>query len=640
MRFALLPCKKITSLSAFRFRIALVGPCFAIVHWAYIYFTDHAVSWQLPVSSIMVSLICRPPSFDPSPGWPVRWFLGLLLSVMLTSIHPASGRPSTVEPSTLPLRYLLSELFSWEQKRNALRAIARELSPSAGPSEATLQLPIFFYCFLNTQTQGAVPPMLFSTRDSDWLPSSSHWLLRPIYGKSITIRSVPLQAVNRYWRKFLEDTSQTIHPPLRLPAEIILISVWKSFWALPLPQAVITPWWRLLHNSIGVASKIFRWNPISFPSPLYRFCTGAEDTFHFVVGCPTKWLLWSAALAEMNLASCFKTSENVWTALVTFQVTTDSLQIDTTTMCQLGFILLLYGNNTSLPTEIFDDLEYSRKNTLKTKLKQFAKEANKYGEGRWTQSGTVNKIYLLELKKHQVDAAQTITAFTKGAGRLWTAGRAATDIYQGFHHDIENSRSEEMRHILEKIRCLAVYSLGTGKELGKYGKDLAAKALKQPESLKNLEDEDEDGKDYFFSSNVVEKIQQAGLEETIIKGITQPKFWGFNKNGSTRRGRKLYGNKESFFGRDRGRGVYRSQATTKSKSFLLEHNKIGGITCFTIAVGTIGCHRICFKHSNVPNVATIFQDCLLSLTDSSSSVLSSIGSDSSDIYDREINNTK
>ena len=182
--------------------------------------------------------------------------------------------------------------------------------------------------------------MLFSTRDSDWLPSSSHWLLRPIYGKSITIRSVPLQAVRRYWRKFLEDTSQTIHPPLRLPAEIILTSVWKPFWALPLPQAVITPWWRLLHNSIGVASKIFRWNPISFPSPLCRFYTGVEDTFHFVVGCPTKWLLWSAALAEMNLASCFKTSENVWTALVTFQVTTDSLHIDTTTMCQLGFILL------------------------------------------------------------------------------------------------------------------------------------------------------------------------------------------------------------------------------------------------------------------------------------------------------------
>jgi hypothetical protein len=119
-----------------------------------------------------------------------------------------------------------------------------------------------------------------------------------------------------------------------------------------------------------------------------------------------------------------------------------------------------------------------------------------------------------------VDATQTITAFTKGADRLWTAGRAATDIYQGFHHDIENGRSEEMCHILEKIRCFAVYSLGTGKELGKYGKDLAAKALKQPESLKHLEDEDEDGKDYFFSSNIVEKIQQAGFEETIIKGIT------------------------------------------------------------------------------------------------------------------------
>ncbi|KAG1148943.1 hypothetical protein G6F37_004082 [Rhizopus arrhizus] len=325
-----------------------------------------------------------------------------------------------MKPSTLPLRYLLSDLLSWEPKRNALRAIARKFFPSVGPSEATLQLPTFICCFLNTPTQEANTPVLFSTRDTDWLPLSSHWLLRPRYGKSVAIRSVPLQAVRCYWHKFLEDTSQTILPPLRLPAEIILTSVWKPFWALPLPQAVITPWWRLLHNSIGVASKVFRWNLISFPSPLCRFCTEVEDTFHFVVVYPTNWLLWSAALAEMNLASCFKTSEN------------------------------------------------------------------------------------------QVDATQTITAFTKGADRLWTADRAATDIYQGFHHDIENGGSEEICHILEKIRRLAVYSLGKGKELGKDDKDLAIKALKQPESLKHLEDED--GKDYFFSPVIVEKIQQAGFE--------------------------------------------------------------------------------------------------------------------------------
>ncbi|KAG1041327.1 hypothetical protein G6F43_012107 [Rhizopus delemar] len=177
----------------------------------------------------------------------------------------------------------------------------------------------------------------------------------------------------------------------------------------------------------------------------------------------------------------------------------------------------------SLPTEILDDLEYSPKNTLKTKLKQFAKETNKYEGGKWTQSGMVNKIYLPELKKYQVDANQTITAFTKGANRLRTAGRAATDIYQEFYHVIENGGSEEeMYHILEKIRRLAVYSFGTGK-------DLATKALRLPESLKYLEDEDEDedGKDYFFSPDIVEKIQQTRFEETVIKGATQLKFGGF-----------------------------------------------------------------------------------------------------------------
>jgi 3-methyladenine DNA glycosylase AlkC len=60
-------------------------------------------------------------------------------------------------------------------------------------------------------------------------------------------------------------------------------------------------------------------------------------------------------------------------------------------------------------------LEYSPKNTLKIKLQQFTKETNKYEEVKWTQSGTVNKIYLPELKKYQEDAIQTITAFSKSS---------------------------------------------------------------------------------------------------------------------------------------------------------------------------------------------------------------------------------
>ncbi|KAG0738323.1 hypothetical protein G6F57_011829 [Rhizopus arrhizus] len=93
-----------------------------------------------------------------------------------------------------------------------------------------------------------------------------------------------------------------------------------------------------------------------------------------------------------------------------------------------------------------------------------------------------------------------------------------------------------MRHILEKIRRLAVYSLGTGKELDKDGKGLVTKALRLPESLKYLEDKD--GKDDCFSPDRVEKIQQTRFEETVVKGANQPKFGGFNKNRNTRRGRK------------------------------------------------------------------------------------------------------
>jgi hypothetical protein len=92
-----------------------------------------------------------------------------------------------------------------------------------------------------------------------------------------------------------------------------------------------------------------------------------------------------------------------------------------------------------------------------------------------------------------------------------------------------------MRHTLEKIRRLAVYSFGTGKELDKDGKGLVTKAIRLPESLKYLEDKD--GKDNFFSPDSVEKIHQTRFEETVVKRANQPKFGSFNKNGNIRRGR-------------------------------------------------------------------------------------------------------
>ncbi|PHZ13152.1 uncharacterized protein RHIMIDRAFT_313120 [Rhizopus microsporus ATCC 52813] len=215
--------------------------------------------------------------------------------------------------------------------------------------------------------------------------------------------------------------------------------------------------------------------------------------------------------------------------------------------------------------EIFDDLETTSKTVLRNKLKKSAKDTYKYDGGKWTQSGTVNKVYLPELKKYQVDAAQTTTAITKGADRLRTAGRATTEIYQEFQHLIEIGGTEDdMRNILERIRRLAVYQFGTGKELDKDAKDtkdLTTKALRLPESLKYLEDDDDEGKDYFFSSEVIEKTQQTRFEESVINQASQRKYGGFGKNKFTRGGRQPNGNRGSFFGRGRSRDWQRSHTT-------------------------------------------------------------------------------
>ncbi|KAG1135850.1 hypothetical protein G6F37_012458 [Rhizopus arrhizus] len=72
-----------------------------------------------------------------------------------------------------------------------------------------------------------------------------------------------------------------------------------------------------------------------------------------------------------------------------------------------------------------------------------------------------------------------------------------------------------MRHILEEIRRLAVYSFGTDKELDKDGNGLVTKALRLPESLKYLEDKDD-----FFSPDSVEKISRQDLRKLLLKEQT------------------------------------------------------------------------------------------------------------------------
>ncbi|KAG1466193.1 hypothetical protein G6F56_004734 [Rhizopus delemar] len=125
---------------------------------------------------------------------------------------------------------------------------------------------------------------------------------------------------------------------------------------------------------------------------------------------------------------------------------------------------------------------------------------------RTNSKRTFNKVYLPELKKFQVDAAQTVSAIGKGADRLRTAGRGAAEIFLDFQFIIKEGGSEEdMEAILEKPKRMAVYSFATGKELDQDAKELSTRALRLLESLRYLEDDKEDDKDLLFSSDVAEK---------------------------------------------------------------------------------------------------------------------------------------
>ncbi|RCI06232.1 hypothetical protein CU098_013751 [Rhizopus stolonifer] len=206
-----------------------------------------------------------------------------------------------------------------------------------------------------------------------------------------------------------------------------------------------------------------------------------------------------------------------------------------------------------LPEEINDELENSSKIELKNKLKK---------DNQQNLSP--------ELKKFQVDAAQTVSAIGKGADRLRTAGRGAAEIFLDFQFIIKEGGSEEdMEAVLEKLKRLAVYSFATGKELDQDAKELSTRALRLPESLRYLEDDNEDDKDLFFSSDVVEKIQRTRFDEVMLKGAQQ-QYGGFQKSRgnqykSTYRGRGGYSNgRGNFFGRGRSKGSPFNQQSNDS----------------------------------------------------------------------------
>jgi hypothetical protein len=185
-----------------------------------------------------------------------------------------------------------------------------------------------------------------------------------------------------------------------------------------------------------------------------------------------------------------------------------------------------------LPEEILEDLEDSSKAQLNTNLKKFQRKAIHYEGGRWFKSGAINKIFIQDLKKTNLNVFTVADYKYKDAERHRTAGKAAAEIYQDLKACVEGIGQEgPLQDILEKVKRLSVYGYASSKIIDAEAKHISTKALKLPASVKFLEDGDKDEKGLSFDEETVERIQQARYEEAILRRATAPQRNQFRGRG-------------------------------------------------------------------------------------------------------------
>jgi hypothetical protein len=240
-------------------------------------------------------------------------------------------------PTTVPMRYLISDIHNWSQtslclykktcldsRSSKLKSVYREMYPSIGGEyAATLSLPTAIKNvvkplpsrFLSTSELEAA----YSADVSAWTPCCSHWLVTTGFNGSCSVVKLSLGDLRRYWHKDHSSVRVRLRPPLVVPNRLLLRPFfWRLFWSLSLTNKAFTPWWRLLQDCIGYRSRLHRWNPNKFDTPFCQIClcSTAEDLFHFVVGCSLKWRFWSDVFSLVHLSADFPSKIDIWSGLV------------------------------------------------------------------------------------------------------------------------------------------------------------------------------------------------------------------------------------------------------------------------------------------------------------------------------------
>lgn len=272
----------------------------------------------------LCSLLQKLPPLSLSSTWSPRWLLDLPIRITLPSQH---------DNSTLPIRYLLSDILHWEQdqqcfvfhKHNLPRILQNLIhtfpqenlgTPFSLPLNDGMHITIQDHIITGSLPTNPPPLHRF------WLPSLSHWTTPVSTDKPEPIPSLTLTQLRRLWHPQHQFILNRPHPPL-CPRPFCLIynpSFWKRFWKLSLPHKAFTPWWRLLHEKVSTRKTLYTKGLHDVDSPLCGICKiETEDHYHLFVGCSSKRRFWFNATEIMQISSFMPIQSAIWCAITTFQ---------------------------------------------------------------------------------------------------------------------------------------------------------------------------------------------------------------------------------------------------------------------------------------------------------------------------------
>ncbi|PHZ09420.1 uncharacterized protein RHIMIDRAFT_47096 [Rhizopus microsporus ATCC 52813] len=175
----------------------------------------------------------------------------------------------------------------------------------------------------------------------------------------------------------------------------------------------------------------------------------------------------------------------------------------------------------SLPNEVRLEMEQAPPSQPKNKLRQYARNTSKYERDSWTKSETVNRVYLPELKNTTLMQCNTSMRSVReptGLGQQLEEQQSFSQTSnKPWGTDVTKTPWKSSWKGLDAYQYTAGPQAKNWTEI-KDASQFSIKALRLPDNLKYLEEDDDDeDKDYFFDTDTIEKIQRTRFENLIMR---------------------------------------------------------------------------------------------------------------------------